>query len=80
MKAEERLTQRNQVLFRGTSGKVFLEASMNPFFHSAIHSTLATFIRECPMCRHKQVTAPSKAGEAVQCRKCGAQIPPKKAA
>jgi len=74
------LNQRNQVLFRGTSRKVFLEASMNPFMHSVIHSTLSAFLRECPKCRHKQVTAPSKAGEAVQCRKCGAQIPPKKAA
>ena len=53
---------------------------MNPFIHFAIHSTLAAFLRTCPMCQHKQVTAPSKAGEAVRCRKCGAQIPPKKAA
>ena len=53
---------------------------MNPFVHSVIHSILSAFLRECPYCRHKQVTAPSKTGEAVRCRKCGAQIPPMKAA
>ncbi len=49
-----------------------------------VHFAVATFTtrrllqRECPICGHIQMVAPSKMREAVTCERCDYAIPPKR--
>ena len=41
------------------------------------HTTLKVLQREYPQCRVKQIVAPKQIHQTVDCKECGAPIPPK---
>lgn len=45
-------------------------------FMSAVMATAKALERQCPKCHCKQLVAPSKRTETVNCTHCGEPIPP----
>lgn len=50
---------------------------MSVIFQTII-STILNLKRTCPKCKRDQIVLPSKSKEKVQCKFCGADIPPEK--
>lgn len=49
---------------------------MNPIFQAVIHTVLRQK-RTCPACKKSQIVPAGKKAEAVRCKSCGADIPPR---
>jgi hypothetical protein len=53
---------------------------MTPYMIATVLGTILGLKRDCPQCKKAQVVPPGMKHKMIQCKYCGADIPPKKPA